>query len=325
MHIRLNIKPNPGACAYVYAWSDDKPIMGVYKFWHNQRGESLRYHPMPISYDDDLYINFESKVPLDEWEAKVKGSEFNDPKRYRFLTHNCAHAAAFALEAAGIKLFLRRPYMFLNRPYDFSLFRIPLCTLSPYDLFYHAKAQKIKELKNSNAEMQYRCTELRIKLWCNFNPTRQTQLVTKITDEIDKRHKKHPEHTEAQIDVLLKTLQLVKYLPSDDECNAYIKSANQFKKRTATKAGQQRNLLIILFCASAGVIGGALFDIAAAYFNKNSLTPKQNLGLLFPSALTLFKLPSKIRSLMPSPGSTVQPTKLSESMKELTSLRRGRT
>lgn len=327
MHIRLNIKPNPGACAYVYAWSDDKPIMAVYKFWHNHLRESLSYHPMPINCDNDLYISYESKIPLEEWEAKVKSSEFNDPKRYRLLTHNCAYAANFALEAAGIKLFSGRPHMLVNRLYDFSLIRIPLCILTPYDLFYFAKAQKIKELKSSNSEMQYRFTELRIKLWCNFNPlTKEAKLATKIADEIEKKHKHHPEHTEAQIDVLLKTLQLVKYLPSDEECDAYLKSANQFKQRTPTKTGQLRNYLIMLHCFSFGIIVGALCDIACAYSGKkNVLTHKQNLGLLFSATFALFKLPSKIRPLMHSPGSTAEPTELSESMKELASLRRRKT
>src|ERR1700733_3967616 len=141
MHIRVNLKPNPGACIYLYAWSDDNPSI-AYKFMHTSTFDSLTNHSKPISCDNDFYIDYKSEVPIAEWIQKVKNSEFNDHKQYRFLTHNCAYATTFSLEAAGIKLFNARPYIFLNRPYKFSFIRIPLCTITPYDLFYFAQACK---------------------------------------------------------------------------------------------------------------------------------------------------------------------------------------
>jgi hypothetical protein len=80
----------------------------------------------PISLDRDFYINYTSKVSLQEWIKKVETSEFNDHKQYHLLTHNCAYAANFALEAAGIKLFDNKPYVFINRIFDIPFFRISL-------------------------------------------------------------------------------------------------------------------------------------------------------------------------------------------------------
>lgn len=321
MNMRLNIKPNPGSCAYVYAWSDNRYVV-AYKYWHNHLSESLSDRFLPVSCDDDYYINYKSEVPLEEWIAKVQNSEFNNPKHYRLLGHNCAYAATFALEAGGIKLFDDQPDVFFNRVIDLPFIRIPLRTLTPYDLFYVAKDQKIKQLQASNSETQYHFTDLRIKLWCSFTPLKQEEkLVTKIANEIEKRHKCHPERTEEQIDVLMKTLQLVMHLPSDEECLSYLNLAAPFKQRTPTKTGKLRNQLIMFYLISIGLAVGSLADIAAAYFELNLMTPKQNLGLIFASVFPLFKLPSKIRPLMSSSGSTAEPTELSKSMKELVSLR----
>jgi hypothetical protein len=243
------------------------------------------------------------------------------------LTHNCAYAANFALEAAGIKLFDNKPYVFINRIFDIPFFRIPLfCTITPYDLFDRAKYHKLKQLQASNVETEYRVLDFKIKLWCSLNTlTKERNVVAKIQNEVEKRHKRYPEHTEAQIDVLLKTLQLIRHLPSDEECNAYQRSAYQFMKRVPTKTGQLRLYLIILFSLSLGCMVESCFDLGIRRNWKGSeRTCVENLGLLLVSSATFFKLPNKINSLGTAGGSVAQPTELSKSMCELVNIRRRR-
>ena len=157
MHIRVNLKPNTEPCVFLTVRSDDYPKT-EYRFLHTFNSQSLScyYFLRHISFDDDRYLDFKSEVPLSEWLEKIKQSEYNDPKRYHMLTHNCAHGTNFALEAAGIKLFRGNPYFILNR-FDFPTYlRLPKGW--PTELSESMEA--LANLRRKNDEPQVKIDEL---------------------------------------------------------------------------------------------------------------------------------------------------------------------
>jgi len=124
MFLRLIVKPNPGACAYVVAWGNETM---TWQFLHaNHNGQSLwpRSRSRLVNYDDDYYINFKSDVPLETWLKRVKTSEFNDATQFHWFKHNCAFAATYALEAAGIHLSEKHKKIMFHRVGFSSLLRL---------------------------------------------------------------------------------------------------------------------------------------------------------------------------------------------------------
>lgn len=146
MQVRLVYNPK-GPCAYVYARSNDEKEKdkNIYKLWHNNRTNSLTINAS-INYENDFYIQYTSKIPLSTWVQTLQQSDYNDPKKYSLLSHNCAHAAKFALELANIYVFHEQ------QPYIYSL-----GILEPSLLFKYAKVEKLNQLSKQNLENNYRC------------------------------------------------------------------------------------------------------------------------------------------------------------------------
>lgn len=253
---------------------------------------------------------FESKVPLNEWLEKIKTSEFNDPKRYDNLKHNCANGTLFALEAADIPLPITK-FVF---PANSAL------PMDPANLFYSVKLDKLKTVYEAKSNPCYDFTEFRIKLWSETHPSDSNKnLVTEIVEEIDKRQQQHPEHIDAHIDVLMQTYQLITQLPTAEKCDVYLKSSEQFHQRNMSKNFKKAILLNLMSSLVGSALGYGAFKFLAssipAVFHKT-------LSVILPS-IGFFKSPKK-STFLNGPTSYNTETKLTENMKKLSELRRAK-
>lgn len=306
MFIRFNITSR-GETSYVYAWSENSNNKLTYAFHHTPTNKSLKFNGYAFSCENDNYVTFKCSINIDDWRFRLEASDYNSPDQYRVFSHNCAHAARFALEAAGIKVHSIKSPTFFNRINPYPL-RIPLGTLSPYDLYQDVKDYKFAQLLTMNAEAKYQFTELRIKLWCAFTSlNKEKQLVGKIIDEIHSRHQRYPEHTEAQIDVLMQTYHLITRIPTLAECDEYLHSSQQFMQRVLSKQSK----FIFCFYTIAYLIGLGIgcylnnpFSNETSIFKKTSLAGGVVLNYL--SVMRLFHFKKQ----------TVE-TELSTSMQEL--------
>lgn len=327
MFIRVNLGGGSETIT-LYAWADDGNFNlyreSVYRFQHTHLAKAMSANYFPISRNDDSYVTFRSKKNITEWAKAVEDSEFNDPQRYRIREHNCSIAAVAVLRLAEIDLLPNRDYMIFNRiPLPIGECRAPLCTLTPNDVYELAKASKLKDLKNSHGEVRYRFAGNGLKWWIDHTPLLQEKsLVTTIVDEIDKRHQKHPEHTEEQIEVLVQTYQLVKHLPSPEEYDDYLRSADRFKQRKATDEAILIDKIILLQFISLILLMGVGLDFGRySYSGKSVLGLLQGMALLGTSLFTFFTGCRKIAPISDAPGYTIEPTNLSDTMTTLAHLR----
>ncbi len=322
MFIRLTIKPAPGPCAYVDAWSSESTKQNERgaRFMHTDCFRSLRNCSASDRCDDDPYVTFKTNISFSVWHALMKKSEFDDPSQYHVLDHNCAQASAFALEQAGIKLFQQGPYYCLfNRLEKNGIFCIPLLTLSPWDIYFRAKHYKIQMLQNSTIGNQYRFTKFKIKLWSLFTSlTEERKQVTKIVEEIEKRRQRHPEHIEAQIDILMQTFYLVTRLPTQEVCDDYIKKSKQFKQR----AVNFESIIPWLILLNSGLLAESFRQCSQDLISANLRRLPFTGALLIVSGYSFFKLRNKIMEPMFGSRFSIEDTELSKSMVKLANLRR---
>jgi hypothetical protein len=290
----------------VYAWSDDKKDNNdnVYKLSYSPSAKDLKIDSPkpPINRDDDFYIDYTSQTPLNTWLKEVEKSDFFGGQKFNFVWHNCSHAATFALKIAGIHVFSEQ------QPYIYSL-----GLLTPNFLFKYAKNQKINQLPGMNLESIYRQYMITINIWrIGHQKSRKANYASKIQKGIQQRHKHHPEHTEAQVDVLIKTLNLLNHLPTDKEYQDYIRSANHFKKRCADSV-KSKYLEYLLFNVLALECG----------FLTNLIMKSSGLPQLFSlgsSVATFFSARKLTSDVTLSKKSNTEQTELSESMELLADL-----
>jgi len=312
MRIKLNILPQY-FCAHLYAKRDSKAeepycIEGVFPT------TSIRLIPVKFTtnYDNDHFIEFKSDVPFNIFCMRLSLSEYNLPENYHIIKHNCAHAAAYALQVAGIKLTIPS-YIPFNRIGTLPFSKTMGFSFSPLDLHEIVKDYKIQTIKKNNIASLYECTKSNILLWRSKARNQyKIDLVDTIIRELDVRVRQHEEHIEIHLNMLMETLTFIKNKPQEISRQHYNACANYFKYRNNQYRG----------------------DFGALYYNAAiSLMTTWLVGIIFLSkeqqneylarfflmnilclGLAMFVLK------MPVSRSTQSPTLLSNSMNELANL-----
>lgn len=250
MIIKLNVYPN-GSCAQIYAYAEDHEEYYLYeslcklravKIWHNDGGlKSLGVTP-PVPLENcynDYTVTFKSKVTFNEFCEQFSRSEFNDSSKYHPLTHNCSHAANFALKLAGIDLNISNGIRLTKIPG--VLFPIPFKALTPTDLYELAKKYKIKMLNEETKPLNninFR-TELAAKaLTFRGRATQDDEVkhtVNTIAAEGLTELKQNPHHAEIYLKMMIDSVDILLNLSSKINDESYKNSANFFKTRPLTR------------------------------------------------------------------------------------------
>lgn len=222
-------------------------------FHHNPCVHSLReYCPRFKDRDENYFIEFQVDKPFNTFCSALRKSHFNNRKNFSKITHNCSHAANYALELAGIKLHLK-PFYFPNRVSSFSYFFVPGFILTPYELFLAAKNYKIKLLTNQKINEIFHAKTQTLQETTLKTQDSVIQDVNTIISEINTRFRENPHHAEFYIKVLMQTNDLLIQLMhhqkiTDTQKEMYRESAHFFQnplpKKTSTTF-DYRNLLLL--------------------------------------------------------------------------------
>lgn len=207
-------------CAQIFAIADlkESPYLGAFtnmKFWHNNATSSISYHPYLDIYDNDQYVTFKSSVPFGQFCKILDESEFNNPRKYHYLKHNCTHAAAFALKVANI---MDVPnWVIFNRVGDRFYQRIPLFSFAPHDLYYLARDKKLKSLKEERVDFKYELAKHSLLFRARQTTDNcKKQNITQLILASEKFKKEQPEHAVMHLKTLVRTIDLLLKKASDD-------------------------------------------------------------------------------------------------------------
>ena len=120
------------------------------KIWHNNDLQSMVPETEPKLYHNDTFVAFKTNVSYFNFCTEFNSSSYNLPSAYHIFDHNCADAALEACRIAKIDLPINH-FFRLSRLTEHLFLRFPPIMLTPADLYQHAKAQKVKLLKNPNS------------------------------------------------------------------------------------------------------------------------------------------------------------------------------
>lgn len=201
------------------------------KFHHDRIWKALRDGQMPSHCDDDYFVEFEVEKPFQSFCEQLEASEFNDPQKHG-ITHNCAHAAYYALKVAGIELNLPG-FIRLNRCNASSFVRLPV--LTPYELFLAAKKHKIELLQKNNITHRIAIAKSSLQFFKKKScSARVIQDVNTIILTLEERFNNNPHHAEFYLRALIHTndrvIQLIN--GAQQEESEYRQSSHFFQKRS---------------------------------------------------------------------------------------------
>lgn len=253
MFIKLNVIAN-ASCARIYAWAEgeEAPYQNTrtIRIWHNPETPSIALNFDPPNHcDNDCHLTFRTKMPFKEFCEQFAASEYNDPQNYRYLTHNCANGAHFALKIAGIDL----PIKFLKLITLNALcsIKIPGPTLTPIDLYHLARKHKLKEVQNFSMEIFHREKGSLLFWTASEKNARKIKQARTIFSEVAKNMATRPHHMEEYLELLIQTNALLNPMSTVNKKKAYSNFANYFKDRepspTALAVSQTHNLHALIF------------------------------------------------------------------------------
>ena len=232
MHILLYIRQEVvSAYIYVYAEPHERTLFGTrqIRIHHGGVKESLAKLDKPFHhYDNDHVVLFSSTISFDMFYKKFIESDYNNPKKYEFFTHNCADAAYFALKLSGILLPINRLKWTQYSPGTWL--KIPTPCLTPFDLYNTAKQYKITQLDQKKLDFKVELASYSLLFWAK---KRHDEEVRKhaviIVSEIRKKMRSRSHHAELYLSTLISAI--------DKLCGAsvttHVKDLEQFKERRA--------------------------------------------------------------------------------------------
>ncbi|MFI4918721.1 MAG: hypothetical protein ACHP65_04115 [Legionellales bacterium] len=203
------------------------------RIWHNNGSSSMTgWFKALTNYDGDSFITFKSQVSFKQFCDTFLSSGYNDAIQYRFLTHNCAHAAHFALTAAKINVPIGSIKWTQLIPSIY--FNTPTPVLSPTVLYLAAKKYKTEEIKKSSMpfnSMPFKVQVASSSLSFWAKKTKNNAVETKantILSEIQNHMKTRPHHTELYLEALIRTIDRINSSEDKDDYNHF---CTQFKRR----------------------------------------------------------------------------------------------
>lgn len=241
-----------------YAW--DKETHDV-RFHHHPVYDALRDHRMPNNRNEDFYVDFDVTMSFPAFCKILRESEWNNPNKHNPLTHNCAHAAAFALEIAGIKLKL--PGRFdSNRMNDLSYLKMPGFVLTPYELYDIARKHQQNEWeKNQKNHLEILRAKNELTLLKMKNDPEARSAIDNMLKKFDESLEKNPHHAKEYKNALTGTIARLTQQTDPVIKDAYSKTAAFFDKR---KPSQQKRywdeflMLKLLLVSGACYIGSVI-------------------------------------------------------------------
>lgn len=265
MRITLNILQN-NTCAQIYAFSTsdednfilDNNTISAVKIWHNHQQQAINFYFLPPQhYDNDYRITFQSAVSFKWFCQQFLVSDYNDPKHYSYLQHNCANAANFALQLAAINLPIG--FIHLTSITANSFIKLPSPFLTPRDLYQVAKAYKIEDITQKPfVSFKVELASSSLIFWANSERNRSlTNKAMAVLDKTTGMMKTRPHHTECYLEVLIQTIDLLMRSHAGVSNSGYVKLAIQFRDRAiwpSTRGMHYHNILAHGFL----VLGGFL-------------------------------------------------------------------
>ncbi|KTC97223.1 hypothetical protein Lgee_1884 [Legionella geestiana] len=215
MWIQLNILGD-GSSARIYARAKPREAgyqtgfdewRGVY-IWHTDEDpamQKLRKHQVN-NRENDLFVNFKSRVPFADFCKKFAQSSFNDPGRYQLFWHNCTHSALFALRLAEIPL--KMPLFLGGKLARQSWLPVPFL-LTPMALYRVAEAYKIRCIEVlpprrhplARAERAFRKRQ-------NFFPEARQEVLKPVLEATQNCLKRYPQQPEFYLKALERSLDV---------------------------------------------------------------------------------------------------------------------
>lgn len=273
MIIKLNVYQN-GSCAQIYAYAEDHEENYFFesystrniKIWHNKHFRSLHTSIVPLNNcHNDYSVTFKSRVLFKEFCDKFYISEFNDPSKYRVFSHNCSHAANFALKLADIDLNISDGIRFTRISSPEIPISIPLKALSPSDLYCIARDYKIKTLQDQKKPLSHINfkTELAshtLHFWTKKTNDDQIKK-NAITIELEERNNIHANmhHAEIYLKALIDTIDIIIDLANKVNMERYKESACFFKTRSLSLSKQLQHQQLMIIAPFSFVIGTIIY------------------------------------------------------------------
>lgn len=248
MLIKLNVIPN-GCSTHLYVLAErgeqgcsvDNGIFYQLRIMHNPRTCAIDFFPeLPVNCDNDYYLTFRSKVSFSSFCSRFMASEYNDPKNYNLIFHNCANAAHFVLTIAEIDF----PSISNLRLMSLSpqiLTRIPGPALIPVDLFRTAVKHKIKQLEYATApfsktSFKVALASTTLNFWArNEANIKKKESARTVVSEINFLVQKRPHHTELYLQNLLDTIEILMGVKTQKEAEEYLAGSRLFQERRVTE------------------------------------------------------------------------------------------
>ena len=287
MRIKLNVLTN-GTCALIYAdaeehdasWRVEAYDIRAVRIWHNDADASLQIKFNPLkNYDNDYVVTFKSKVPFNEFCENFATSEYNEASNYRYLSHNCASAANYALKIAGIDLPIH--WIRLTSLLPSPAWRIPSTILTPYDLFTISKDFKIRSLNTasrplSTIHFKMDLASSKLLFWAKSSKNaHKNQCVEKIVSAVRQSWHTRQHHAESYLEALIRTSDRLMSVSTHKENKEYNQLTRFFKERAPSKTDQEADQF-------TNRVALCLFLILVATLVDNQLG---NFGLTLPVIL----------------------------------------
>ena len=201
--------------SYIYAIADkgERPYHSYGSrilFVHGADSAAMRRKDrLPYLHDNDRYVVFKSNVPFNDFCETLQQSSYADPVNYDLYRHNCAHGAAFALNAAGIDIDFPR-WQVINRVGARTNQFLPLCALTSFDVFELAKAHKIKQLQDNKIELQYELAQHALLFRARQSADKtKVQKVANLVAATNVSNAEQPEHMAMHLQVLVQAINLM--------------------------------------------------------------------------------------------------------------------
>lgn len=259
MRIELNVLGSSSSTAMIYAyaeeWESGPTLHGIaevkaIKIHHGSN--YLSFEPLmktPKHCDNDYFVSYKSKVPFREFVTQFLSSSYKNNNDYNLKTHNCAHAADYALRLAGIVVSNSFKDYLPRIDFGAISFIQSSVTLTPDKLYLLARSYKIKNIE-PQVHFKYELVSKALFFWSRRQqtPVNQDSLAQAdvILSEVAGYQKTRAHHLEQYIKILIDTIDLLITQQNTVEAvDAYKHFANQFMVRDPSRAKQLTDQFIM--------------------------------------------------------------------------------
>lgn len=324
MRIILSINSR-GECARIDAIAnDDEPgfrlgdetLRAIHLLHNEMQSAFFAYSPTVRRFDNDRFVSFTSPVAFKSFCINFYLSSFSTHRKYNLYTHNCSHAAYFALRLAEVPITVSGLSMI--RGGDYFTVPIPTVMMTPIRIFDHAKEVKTHEiLRKSTAKFELSIAKNALSFWARRQRVESDSLAI-INEQLDRRIELYPYHRQEHLTTLSQLTELCFNKLSQEEIEHYKSLSLYYKDRRTVDPR-------IAWFQELFIIGSALSGYF--YSSRGDLTVLNNPVLLMTLISSVMALYGAIYFIIQDSekmgvGDDVVETEMSQAMAEFVATRR---